>query len=160
MIHMLFKLCLLGGLLANASSVYAAIDVLEFDSDQDRLRYQSLVAELRCPMCQNQNLADSNSQIAIDLRNEVYRLMNEKLNDDEIKTYLVNRYGDFVLYKPPVQNNTIVLWWAPVGMLAIGLVVFVMVIVKRSRAIGAEGTDSTEDVSVESSGKSSEKEQS
>ena len=114
-----------------------AIDAYDFESELDRARYQYLVQELRCPKCQNQNLSDSNSAIAIDLRNEVARMIIERLDDDEIKEYMVNRYGDFVLYRPPVQNNTLVLWWGPVGMLLMGALIFLSIVLRR-RAIAAQ----------------------
>ena len=109
-------------------------DLVEFDKEEDRSRYQNLIFELRCPKCQNQNLADSNSQISIDLRAEVVRLIKEGKTDDEIKRFMVSRYGDFVLYEPPVQKNTLILWWAPVVMVCVGLGVFFVIVVRRSRS--------------------------
>ncbi len=117
-----------------AVAVAGAIDVFEFKDESERARYMVLVDELRCPKCQNQNLADSNSQIAIDLRAEVARMVDEGLSDKDVKEYMVNRYGDFVLYEPPVQKNTLVLWWAPVLMVLIGLVVFASIIYQRRNA--------------------------
>ncbi|SMF40957.1 cytochrome c-type biogenesis protein CcmH [Alteromonadaceae bacterium Bs31] len=120
-------------LLASMFCAAGAIDVFDFDNELERGRYLKLVAELRCPKCQNQNLADSNSQIAIDLRAEVARMVQEGLDDPDVKEYMVNRYGDFVLYNPPVQNNTLVLWWAPVLMGLIGLLVFGAIIYQRRK---------------------------
>lgn len=113
--------------------VESAVDVIEFDIESQRARYQLLSAELRCPKCQNQNLLDSNSQISIDLRQEVARLIKEGKTDREVKTFLVDRYGDFVLYSPPVQANTLVLWWAPVLLLGSGVLVFVLIVYRRQR---------------------------
>ncbi len=110
---------------------YSAVGIFEFDTESQRVRYQQLATELRCPKCQNQNLLDSNSQISIDLRKEVARLIQEGKTDREVKRYLVDRYGDFVLYNPPVQANTIVLWWAPVLLLLIGVVVFLIILLRR-----------------------------
>lgn len=118
---------------AMSGRVFAEVDVYDFDTDSQRLRYQGLAAELRCPKCQNQNLIDSNSQISADLRREVVRLIKEGKSDREIKAYLVQRYGDFVLYNPPIQGNTFVLWWGPVFLLLLGLVVFVVIIVQRQK---------------------------
>lgn len=115
------------------SAMVWALDVHEFDSESQRQRYQQLTFELRCPKCQNQNLADSNSQISIDLRAEVVRLLKEGKTDAEIKQYMVDRYGDFVLYNPPVQSNTLVLWWGPIIILLIGIVAFFVILSKRSR---------------------------
>jgi cytochrome c-type biogenesis protein CcmH len=83
-------------------------------------RLRALSEELRCLVCQNQSLADSNAELALDLKREVERLMTEGKTDADIKAFLVQRYGDFVLYKPPVQNNTLLLWGGPFALLAIG----------------------------------------
>ena len=80
-------------------------------------RLRALSEELRCLVCQNQSLADSNAELALDLKREVERLMLEGKSDAEIKTFLVQRYGDFVLYKPPVQSNTALLWIGPFALL-------------------------------------------
>jgi len=117
--------------IARADMSYAAIGAYDFESEDQRLRYQFLVHELRCPKCQNQNLSDSNSQIAIDLRDEVARMVLEGKPDDEIKNYMVSRYGDFVLYRPPVQSNTVLLWWAPAIMLGTGMLIFFIIILRR-----------------------------
>ncbi|WP_425507016.1 cytochrome c-type biogenesis protein [Teredinibacter haidensis] len=135
---------LLFGLVSLAAvSSQVAIDAYEFDSEPQRGRYQVLVQELRCPKCQNQNLSDSNSAIAIDLRNEVARMIRAGQTESEIKDYMVNRYGDFVLYRPPVQKNTLVLWWAPVIMLGVGVLVFATILVRRRRA-GCDTDDNEE----------------
>ncbi len=115
-----------------SASVFA-IDVVEFDDAVERERYHRLTYELRCPKCQNQNLIDSNSQISQDLRREVARLINEGKNDEEIKTQMVALYGDFILYRPPVQSNTVVLWLGPVVMMALGLLVFGVILIKRMK---------------------------
>ncbi len=83
-------------------------------------RLRALSEELRCLVCQNQSLADSNADLALDLKREVERLMTEGKTDADIKTFLVQRYGDFVLYKPPVQNNTLLLWGGPFALLLVG----------------------------------------
>lgn len=122
---------------------YAAIGVYEFESESQRDRFQLLVHELRCPKCQNQTLSDSNSQIAIDLRDEVARMVKEDLSNSEVNEYMVNRYGDFVLYRPPVQTNTLVLWWGPVVMLGLGALIFVSIILRRRKSVitNAENSD-------------------
>ena len=101
-----------------------------FDNEIDKQRFEILAEELRCPKCQNQNLADSNAPVASDLRDKVYELMIEGQSDDEIVDYLVARYGDFVRYNPPVQQNTFFLWFGPGVMVLIGL----MVIISLSRS--------------------------
>jgi cytochrome c-type biogenesis protein CcmH len=89
-------------------------------SPEYQTRLRALSEELRCLVCQNQSLADSNAELALDLKREVERLMTEGKTDAEIKSFLVQRYGDFVLYKPPVQNNTLLLWGGPFALLLVG----------------------------------------
>jgi cytochrome c-type biogenesis protein CcmH len=98
-----------------------------FDNDADKKRFEVLAEELRCPKCQNQNLADSSAPIAKDLRDKVYELMIEGQTDDEIVGYLVDRYGDFVRYNPPVQKNTFFLWFAPGIMVFIALIIIISI---------------------------------
>lgn len=96
-----------------------------FDDEVDKERFDVLAEDLRCPKCQNQNLADSYAPVASDMRDKVYELMVEGQSDDEIVTYLVDRYGDFVRYNPPVQENTFFLWFAPGVMAFIALIMII-----------------------------------
>lgn len=97
---------------------------IQFNGDAEEARFHALVSELRCVMCQNQSLADSNAQIAVDLRHEVLALMRQGKSNAEIKDFLVARYGEFVLYRPQVESKTWLLWFGPgVVLLAGGLVV-------------------------------------
>ena len=118
------------GLLASA---HAAIDTFEFANDAERQRYRSLIEELRCPKCQNQNIADSDAPIATDLRNEIFRMLEEGKSNDEIIDFLVSRYGDFVLYKPPLTSRTLLLWYGPAGLLVLGFGVLAVILVRRRR---------------------------
>ena len=86
---------------------------LQFRDNAEEQRFHDLVAELRCVMCQNQSLADSNAQIAVDLRREVLALMREGHSDQEVRDFLVARYGEFVLYRPRVSGTTWLLWFGP-----------------------------------------------
>lgn len=122
-------------LLIQSQPLIAAIDVHEFDSEEKSDRFQGLVQELRCPKCQNQNLADSNSQISIDLRDQVARLVSEGESDAAVKEYMVERYGEFVLYKPPVEDSTLALWWGPGVMFGVAFLVFGLVIYKRANVV-------------------------
>ncbi|MET0653972.1 MAG: cytochrome c-type biogenesis protein, partial [Pseudoxanthomonas sp.] len=97
-------------------------------------RFHQLTAELRCVMCQNQSLADSNAQIAHDLRREVLELMNQGKSDAEIKRFLVERYGEFVLYKPDVGGNTWLLWFGPALLLLAGAFIVVRIVRRRGGA--------------------------
>ncbi|MCX7512240.1 cytochrome c-type biogenesis protein [Frateuria hangzhouensis] len=111
-----------------------AIDPLPFKDHAQEVRFQNLTRQLRCLVCQNENLADSNADLARDLRREVFGLMQQGKSDDEIKQYLVARYSQFVLYDPPVQPSTWLLWFGPGLFLALGATVVVLTIRKRSRA--------------------------
>lgn len=111
-----------------------AIEPLPFKDHAQELRFQHLTAQLRCPMCQNETLADSNAPIARDLRHEVFRLMQAGRTDDQIKQYLVARYSDYVLYDPPVNPTTWVLWFGPLLILLAGAAVVVVTVRKRSRS--------------------------
>ena len=129
---MLVTIITLSGLLF--SSVFSAtagpVDTYVFQDKVTEIRFNALNKELRCPKCQNQNLADSNSPIAADLRREVYEMLNEGKADMEITNYMVQRYGEFVLYRPRVSSLTYVLWFGPALFIIIGLII-VMVVVKR-----------------------------
>jgi len=93
---------------------------LQFNDSAEEARFHRLAAELRCVMCQNQSLADSNAQIAHDLRREVLHLMRQDRSDAEVKQFLVERYGEFVLYRPPMQAGTWLLWFGPALLVLIG----------------------------------------
>ena len=110
---------------------------LVFENQQQQDRFDKLTKELRCLVCQNQNLADSDAQLAHDLRREVHELLQTGRNDKEIKQFLVDRYGDFVLYRPPVQTNTYLLWLAPLALLLIGALILRTSIGKRSALLDA-----------------------
>lgn len=105
---------------------------LEFRDQAEEQRFRNLVAELRCVMCQNQSLSDSDAQIAHDLRREVLGLMREGRSDAEVKDFLVARYGEFVLYRPRVSSSTWLLWFGPALVLLAGAVVVVRIVRKRS----------------------------
>jgi len=95
-------------------------------------RLKDLAEELRCLVCQNQTIADSNATLALDLRNQIREQIRAGRSDDQIRAYMVERYGDFVLYKPPFKASTAILWLAPAILLAIGALVF-WTVVKRRR---------------------------
>jgi cytochrome c-type biogenesis protein CcmH len=93
----------------------------------DKARYKQLAQELRCLVCQNQTLADSDASLAVDLRRQLETMIIEGRSDEQIKSYLVDRYGEFVLYRPPVQGNTWLLWFGPFALLAIGIAIWFLV---------------------------------
>ncbi|MDQ3494436.1 MAG: cytochrome c-type biogenesis protein CcmH, partial [Pseudomonadota bacterium] len=106
---------------------------LQFVDAAEQKRFHALVTELRCVMCQNQSLADSNAQIAHDLRREVLGQMRAGKDDGEVKAFLVARYGDFVLYRPRVESSTWLLWFGPLALLLAGVALIVVIVRRRSR---------------------------
>jgi cytochrome c-type biogenesis protein CcmH len=125
-------------LLAFANVTHAqAIEPMPFADHAQELRFQHLTQQLRCPMCQNETLADSNAPIARDLRNQIFQLMQQGKSDDEIKQYLVDRYSEYVLYDPPLKPGTWLLWFGPLLILCGGAGVVLVAIRKRSRAESA-----------------------
>lgn len=131
---------LLGLLLASASwGALAVIETYEFSSPDLEQRYQALSRELRCPKCQNQNIADSNAPISRDLRKLLYQQLEAGASDAEILDYMVARYGEFVRYRPRLGGATAVLWLAPVLLLLAALVVAFLALRSR-RGRGAVGS--------------------
>src|SRR5688572_8489269 len=128
--------------LAQAQSTPADAPLQFTDAAEER-RFHALVAELRCVMCQNQSLADSNAMIARDLRREVLELMRQGKNDREIKDFLVARYGQFVLYRPQVRSGTWLLWFGPALLLVVGG--FVVARIVRQRAGAAPAADDSQE---------------
>lgn len=118
-------------LLFVAAMRVSAFDDLEFASDELADRYESLVREIRCPKCLNINIAESDAPIARDLRNTVHRLLHEGKSDTEIRDFLVARYGDFILYDPPMKPSTLALWILPVVFVLLGLWVLIKAGVRR-----------------------------
>ena len=114
---------------------WATIDAYEFANQEQEQRFRVLVAELRCPKCQNQNIADSDAPIAADLRQEVFRLLEDGRSDDEIVDYMVARYGEFVRYKPALNRDTAVLWFGPLAFLLVGVLALVLLVRRRQRAV-------------------------
>lgn len=115
-----------------------------FETQQQEDRFNVLTQELRCLVCQNQNLADSDAQLAHDLRAEVHEMLLAGNTDDEIKQFMVERYGDFVLYRPPVQQNTYLLWLAPIGLLFIGALILRVNVKKRAVLLESAPVDETD----------------
>jgi cytochrome c-type biogenesis protein CcmH len=123
------------GLLGPAPSHASAIEPFPFRSDLEEQRYRSLLEELRCTVCQNQSLADSDAPLARDLRRELFQMLQQDLSDMEIRHFMVERYGDFVLYRPPLARHTILLWFGPVALLLVSLMATALVVRKRRQAL-------------------------
>lgn len=113
--RIIFFLCILfSGIL------YAAEDRYVFETPAQEKRFQQLILEIRCMVCENQSIAESNAPLAADLKEEVYEQVVSGKTDDEIKIFLVERYGAEILYEPPVQGNTALLWMLPMMLLGLG----------------------------------------
>lgn len=128
----------------------ATIDAYEFSDTQNEKRFQQLTGELRCPKCQNQNIADSDAPLASDLRREVYRMIEQGKEDEQIIDFMVTRYGEFVLYRPRVNEVTWLLWYGPFVLLGIGLLAVVMISRNRRQRQASrpgEGHDSVHSAS-------------
>lgn len=138
--RLLLMLCLLLPLPA-----LAAIDAYSFSSAENEERFQQLTRELRCPKCQNQNIADSDAPLAADLRREVHRMLEAGEPDDSIIDFMVTRYGDFVLYRPRVNETTWLLWYGPFVLLAIGVLVVILISRNRRRQAAAAPSRRTGD---------------
>ena len=123
--------CMLGASLIGMAN--AAIDTYEFKDEGERARFRTLTEELRCPKCQNQNIADSNAPIATDLRREIFRMLEEGQSNAQIVDFLVLRYGDFVLYKPPVNARTYLLWYGPFALLGLGVLGLGVLVLRRRK---------------------------
>lgn len=127
------------------ATAQAAIEVYHFDDVEKTNRFKQLTAELRCPKCQNQNIADSNAEIAQDLRAKLQQMLEADKNDDEIVQYMVDRYGDFVLYKPKIDPQTYLLWFGPIFLLLVAFfVVYAIVRVRTKRSSNQLNTDQQE----------------
>ena len=119
--------------LSLAGVAHAAIDTYEFAKEGDRERFRELTKELRCPKCQNQDIADSNAPIASDLRREIHRLLTEGKDDGQIIEFMVDRYGEFVRYKPALTARTGLLWFGPAVLLVVGVGVIALTLRRRRR---------------------------
>jgi cytochrome c-type biogenesis protein CcmH len=117
----------------SAGPVEGDKEPLVFESVEQEERYNKLIQELRCLVCQNQNLADSDAPLAHDLRREIFKQMQTGKNNNEVKSFMVERYGDFVLYRPPLQGNTLALWILPIVILLLGAIGVFIAVRRRNR---------------------------
>lgn len=128
---------LLAGLvMLMSASLWAAssVDVYHFDTDEQQQRYRALIEEFRCPKCLNTNIAGSDAPISKDLRAAVHRLVvQEGFTDQQVRDFLQERYGDFVLYKPPFNAQTFAIWLMPVGLAVVGIGVLFMLVMRARR---------------------------
>ncbi|QAY36456.1 cytochrome c-type biogenesis protein CcmH [Photobacterium damselae subsp. damselae] len=118
----------------------ASIDVYDFKNNEQEKQFQELTSTLRCPKCQNNDIADSNATLAQDMRRKVYEMLQQGKSEKEIIDYMIARYGNFVTYDPPVMASTIILWAGPLLFVIIGFTVLVIRSRKNSK-LAAENSD-------------------
>lgn len=116
----------------------ASIEALQFKDAATETEYKNLIKELRCLVCQNQNLADSDADLAKDLRMQTYDMLMQGKSKQQIIEYMVNRYGDFVLYNPPLKSNTLLLWGGPFVLLLLVLIIVVFRVRKSDPIVAPE----------------------
>jgi len=133
----------LGALCPGAIAVAqeSAIEPRNFNSEVQETRYRALISELRCTVCQNEPIESSNAPLAADLRQQVYDQLMEGRSDFEIRQYMRDRYGDFVLYNPPIAGHTLLLWGGPIVLLLVGLVIGGIMIRRRRRMLSEPRDD-------------------
>ena len=112
---------------------HAAIEAYQFKDAATEAEYKALIEELRCLVCQNQNLAASDADLAKDLRQQTYEMLQQGKSRKQIVEYMVNRYGDFVLYRPPVKSSTFLLWAGPFVLLVIVLILVIIRVRKKDK---------------------------
>ncbi len=133
---------ILGTALLLGASAQAAFEPRTFKSPEIERDYKNLIQVLRCLVCQNQNIAESEADLAKDLRDQVYTMLNEGKTDEDVIAYLTARYGDFVLYQPPLKPTTVLLWSGPF-LLGVGGLAFLLIQLRRRRRSAAEDGEVT-----------------
>ena len=128
-----------------SSVAFSAIDALNFSSPQQESDYHQLTQSLRCPQCQNNNIADSNATIAMDMRGKVFELLQEGKSKNDVVDYMVARYGNFVTYDPPMTASTLVLWIAPLLLVLLGVVFLLRRKPKTQSAVKSQDVLTDED---------------
>lgn len=128
-----------------SSVAFSAIDALNFSSPQQESDYHQLTQSLRCPQCQNNNIADSNATIAVDMRGKVFELLQEGKSKSDVVDYMVARYGNFVTYDPPMTASTLVLWIAPLLLVLLGVVFLLRRKPKTQSAVKSQDVLTDED---------------
>ncbi len=135
------RLCLAIAALVFAGLAFGQAEEVAHPDAKVEQRLKALGEELRCLVCQNQTIADSNAPLALDLRNQIRGQIAQGRSDAEIREYMVDRYGDFVLYRPPLKASTLLLWIGPFGLLAVGIGIAVASARRRRRVALAKGED-------------------
>ena len=131
-------------LLSFSSSILAeSIEAKAFSSDAQETRYRALINEIRCPVCQGQSIGGSNAGLAKDLREQVRKMIIKNNSNDEIRQFMVDRYGDFVVFKPPVNKNTYLLWFAPFTFLGLVLFFFIRSLLSKKKTTQTQTIDTS-----------------
>jgi cytochrome c-type biogenesis protein CcmH len=138
-------LLLFSSLTFSLMSVAAPIETFQFESAETEKIFHKLSEELRCLVCQNQNIAESNADLAKDLRLEIYTMLSEGKSEEEIVDFMVQRYGDYVLYRPPFKPMTWLLWFAPIIIFIFGLI-FVVRFMKSQSSVDQPVSLSDEEI--------------
>lgn len=128
-----------------SSVAFSSIDALNFSSPQQESDYHQLTQSLRCPQCQNNNIADSNATIAVDMRGKVFELLQEGKSKNDVVDYMVARYGNFVTYDPPMTASTLVLWIAPLLLVLLGVIFLLRRKPKTQSAVKSQDVLTDED---------------
>ena len=127
----MIRAMLLAVVLLAGPQAWAKVEVMQFDTPEQEATYNKMIDELRCLVCQNQNLADSNAELAVDMRRKTRELVLQDKSEKEIADFMVARYGDFVLYRPPLNQNTLLLWAGPFLILIVGVTLLLRTIHRR-----------------------------
>ncbi len=135
---------------------HAVVDIREFETPQMESDYNKLIDELRCLVCQNQNLAESDAELAQDLRQQTYELLQQGQSRKEVMEYMVARYGDFVLYRPQVKTSTYLLWFGPFVLLLVVLYALFKYVKRQSdeRVVADQAMDKAREILLQDEGKS------
>ena len=129
-------------LLTIVAPLTAEIIFYRFDDPAKEERFNRLIEDLRCPKCQNNNLADSNAPLSVDLKDIIYTQINDGKTDEEIIDYLKQRYGDFIYYKPPIKPSTWIIWFGPFALLIIGgLFIYRAILAKKPKQASTDVSD-------------------
>ena len=120
-----------------------SIDATEFSNNAQETRYRALIDEIRCPVCQGQSIGGANAGLAKDLREQVRKMIIKDSSNDEIRQFMVDRYGDFVVFKPPVNMNTYLLWFSPFTFLVLGLFFFIRSLSSKKKTTKSQTIDTS-----------------
>ena len=131
--------------IATTSAMAAPIETFKFESAETEKIFHKLSEEIRCLVCQNQNIAESNADLAKDLRLEIYNMLSQGKTEDEIVDFMVQRYGDYVLYRPPFKPMTWLLWFGPVIIFVLG-VIFAIRLMKAQSSTVVDDSLSEEEI--------------